>query len=107
MIQRCTNSKANRYKYYGGRGIKCFITKRQLQRLFIRDNAHLLKQASIHRIEDDKDYTFDNCKWIEFEENRKLAWEERKLQKSMVLKDLGQQIEFGIKILNTIKNNMV
>jgi hypothetical protein len=67
--QRCNNIKTKQYKDYGGRGIKCFITEEELKELWIRDNAHLLKKPSINRKDNDGDYIFDNCEFIEFGKN--------------------------------------
>lgn len=67
--QRCTNPNNNRYKNYGARGIKCLITKEEIKRLWFRDKAWLLKQPSIDRKKNDKDYTLNNCRFIELGEN--------------------------------------
>jgi len=67
--QRCNNPKAPAYKNYGARGIKCFISISDLKELWIRDKAYLLKVPSIDRINNDGNYTFENCRFIEFKEN--------------------------------------
>ena len=63
--QRCNNSKCEDYKNYGGRGIKCLITEEELKFLWFRDKAYYLKLPSIDRKDNDGDYTFDNCRYIE------------------------------------------
>lgn len=63
--QRCNNPKNDSYKYYGGRGIECRITEDELKRLWFRDEAWLFQQPSIDRKDSNKDYTFDNCQFIE------------------------------------------
>jgi hypothetical protein len=63
--QRCNNPKNKEFKDYGGRGIKCFITSEELKTLWIRDNAHLLKHPSINRKNNNGNYTFENCEFIE------------------------------------------
>jgi len=67
--QRCNNSKCPVYKYYGGRGIKCFITLEDLKILWDRDKASEMKSPSIDRIDNDGDYIFENCQFIERSDN--------------------------------------
>jgi hypothetical protein len=67
--QRCENSNCKAYKWYGGRGIKCQITAEELKEIWYRDKADLLECASIDRIDNDGDYTFDNCQYIELVDN--------------------------------------
>jgi hypothetical protein len=66
---RCYNKKVPQHKWYGGRGIKCLITSDELKELWSRDKAYLMKMPSIDRIDNDGDYTFENCKFIENKEN--------------------------------------
>jgi hypothetical protein len=67
---RCENPRDKAYRWYGNKGIKCQITKNELQRLWNRDKAWLLKQASIDRKNVKKNYTFENCQFIEMDINR-------------------------------------
>lgn len=68
--QRCTYIKDKKFKYYGGKGIKCLITKNEIKYLWHRDNANLMKHPSIDRKNVKGDYTLENCQFIEMEENR-------------------------------------
>jgi hypothetical protein len=70
---RCNNLNASDYKYYGGRGIKCFITEEEIKKLWFRDKAYLMKQPTIDRKDNDGNYTFENCQFIEQSENSKKA----------------------------------
>jgi hypothetical protein len=67
MIQRCTNQKEDRYKDYGGRG----ITVCERWRLFINFLADMgfrpSKHYSLDRIENDKGYYKENCRWATME----------------------------------------
>lgn len=63
--QRTRNKKCKDYKYYGGRGIKCLINEEQIKELWFRDEAYLLKIPSINRKDNDGNYCFDNCEFIE------------------------------------------
>jgi hypothetical protein len=67
--QRCENPNQHKFPIYGGRGIKCLITEEELKTLWFRDKAYLLKEPSIDRIDNDGNYCFSNCQYIEFDEN--------------------------------------
>lgn len=66
---RCENPNTKRFDRYGGRGIKCRISYGQLCQLWERDKAWLLERPSIDRIDNDGDYTMENCRFIEHVEN--------------------------------------
>ena len=66
---RCNILTHKTYKYYGGKGIKCLITMSDLKKLWFRDKAYNLKRPSIDRKDTNKDYTYDNCRFIEFSRN--------------------------------------
>ncbi len=69
--QRCNYPKDKKYKYYGGKGIKNFLTLEDLKYLWNRDRAGLMKQPSIDRKNGNGNYTIENCQFIEMEANRK------------------------------------
>jgi len=69
--RRCTDSTVDSWKYYGGKGIKCRITAEELKTLWFRDKAYEMYQPSIDRRDSDKDYCFENCRFIEWKENCK------------------------------------
>ena len=62
---RCNNKNNHKYPVYGGRGIKCLITAEELKIIWFRDKAYLMKNPSIDRIDNDGNYTLDNCQFIE------------------------------------------
>lgn len=66
---RCNNPKNDSYKNYGGKGIECLITEDELKRLWYRDKTYLMDRPSIDRKKNDKNYTFDNCQFIELWKN--------------------------------------
>lgn len=68
---RCNNPRNHAYARYGGRGIRFLLTKEQIKILWLRDKAQQMRKPSIDRIKNDKDYTLDNCCFIEQEVNCK------------------------------------
>ncbi len=69
IIQRCLNENNKSYHRYGGRGIKCLITVDELKELWVRDNASEMQRPSIDRKDNNGDYTFENCQFIELSIN--------------------------------------
>jgi hypothetical protein len=63
--QRCLNPKCPAFDSYGGRGIKCLITADELKVLWFRDRAYEMIEPHIHRKNNDSDYIFDNCQYLE------------------------------------------
>ena len=63
MKQRCTNPNHNRYKNYGGRGIT--VCEEWLDvKNFIEDMyPSYMEGLSLDRIDNDKGYSPDNCRW--------------------------------------------
>ncbi len=66
---RCQNPNSNKYSTYGARGIKFLLTKKDMAKLWGRDKARLLKRPSINRIDDDKNYEYSNCEFVELVAN--------------------------------------
>lgn len=62
---RCNNPNYIGYFNYGGRGIKCLITADEIKILMERDNYWQLKIPTIDRINNDGNYTFQNCRFVE------------------------------------------
>ena len=69
--ERCNDKNSNIYHRYGGRGIKFLLTREEIRDLWFRDKAHNLKKPSIDRIDNDGDYEYNNCRFIELSENIK------------------------------------
>jgi hypothetical protein len=93
---RCENPKCDHYKYYGGRGIKCDITVSEVNKLYIRDNAKDMKRPSIDRKNNDGDYCYDNCQFLEYEENFLKSRKKQIIQ----LSKIGTEIKIWDSIMN-------
>ena len=67
MIQRCNNPNNKTYKYYGGRGIK--VCKKWLKfEGFLQDMGKKPERLTIDRIDNNKGYCKENCRWITMKE---------------------------------------
>ena len=62
MIQRCTNSKNKDFGRYGGRGITV-CERWHIFSNFLEDMGEPSSGMSLDRIDNDKGYSKDNCRW--------------------------------------------
>lgn len=62
---------------YAERGIKFFLTKRQIKLLWLRDGAARMDKPSLDRKDSRLGYEFFNLRFIEFQENRLRALQGR------------------------------
>lgn len=67
--KRCNNPKCKKYIRYGLRGIKCLLTPEEIKKLWFRDIAYKMQHPSIDRIDNDGNYEYSNCQFIEHSQN--------------------------------------
>lgn len=70
MINRCENTKHERWAQYGGRGIKVCEDWRGSFETFLADMGERPEGKTIGRIDHDGHYTKANCRWETDEEQR-------------------------------------
>lgn len=70
---RCENINTKGYKNYGGRGIKFLLTLEEVKKLWFEYCAWRLIKPSLDRIDNDGNYTYDNCQFIEMKRNAKFT----------------------------------
>lgn len=70
MKNRCNNPKLKEYKNYGGRGIT-YDTRWEDFREFFKDMGKRPEGTTLDRIDVDKDYCKENCRWATKEEQQR------------------------------------
>jgi hypothetical protein len=63
MIKRCENSNAAEYENYGGRGIAVSAEWRSSFETFLADMGARPAGTSSDRLDNDQNYSKDNCAW--------------------------------------------
>lgn len=63
MVQRCTNEKCNGYENYGGRGVTVCQQWLESFEKFYEDMGDKPDGYSLDRIDNEKGYSKNNCKW--------------------------------------------
>ena len=73
LKQRCTNPNNIAYKHYGAKGIKISEEFNTFEKFYEWSMNNGYKEGyDIHRLDSNKDYTPDNCKWISHSEHMKI-----------------------------------
>jgi hypothetical protein len=97
MKARCSNPNNNRYKNYGGRGIK--VCKRWMKfENFLKDMGLRPDGLSLDRINNNKNYIPSNCKWSTQKEQANNRKTNHNIKINGVTKNIKQWSELsGIK----------
>ena len=78
MLQRCNNPNGRAYKWYGGKGVKVYRDWYDYKKFadwayshgyIEQENVNRSERLSIDRIDSNKDYCPQNCRWISVKEN--------------------------------------
>jgi len=70
MLARCYNSNMQNYQHYGARGIKVCDEWRHDFSKFYEDMGDIpFEKAELDRIDNDKDYCKENCRWVSHRDN--------------------------------------
>jgi hypothetical protein len=96
MLWRCENKDAVEYKYYGGRGI--FVCERWHSFVnFYADMGERPIETSLDRIDNNKGYFAENCRWASRAEQARNRSNNRLLSFHDEVKTLTDwAIEFGL-----------
>jgi hypothetical protein len=101
MKTRCTNSKIKGYHRYGGRGIKVCERWQEFAKFYEDMGASYQQGYTLERVNNDGDYTPENCRWadrIEQAKNTKNTATARRFTYKGVTKTISEwSKETGIK----------
>lgn len=71
MIARCTIPSSTNYQHYGGRGISVCERWLMFENFYKDMQPTFFLNGSLERVDNNGNYTPENCKWIEFKDQAK------------------------------------
>lgn len=110
MYYRCYNPKNKAYRWYGAKNIKIcqeWLDNPKLFEEWSLANGYQ-KHLTIDRIEEDKDYCPDNCRWITRKDNAKYKSTTRILTingMSYTGREWASILNIGTNVINTMLRN--
>lgn len=84
IIQRCTNKKSKHFKNWGARGITVCEEWKKFENFFADMGKKPFEGAQIDRIDNEKGYYKENCRWVTSRENL------RNTRRNRIIKYKGQ-----------------
>jgi hypothetical protein len=105
MIRRCYNNEDKSYKWYGEKGIKICDEWLDNPKLFEEWalNTGYQNGLTIDRIDSDKNYCPENCRWITLEENSRRAGKVNWITvngETLTGKQWAAKLEIGVNTIN-------
>ena len=106
MLQRCYNENEKSYRWYGAKGIKVFtewINNPSLFEKWALENGYN-DSPTIDRIDENKDYCPENCRWISGKDNAKYKSTTRLIEvngKSHTGREWSKILNIGTNRINT------
>lgn len=98
MKQRCNNPKTPGYKYYGGKGIS-YPDRWSSFEEFLRDMGPRPQGTTLDRIDVNKNYSKENCRWATYKEqannrNNNVTYKGKTISEWCILLDLNRATVF-------------
>ena len=72
---RCENPQDANYHRYGGRGIKFLMSINDFKKLWFKCKSYNLEYPSIHRKDNNRNYEYSNCIFIERDMHAKITYD--------------------------------
>lgn len=110
MHSRTRNTKLREYKYYGGKGIKVCERWKTFKSFYLDMGDKPTSKHTLERIDINKDYSPENCKWATWEEQQKNTSRSRKITlngKTQILNDWCKELDVPLAtIMWRVQNGM-
>jgi len=81
MLSRCQNPRDTGYAYYGGRGIRV-CDRWQIFANFLADKGERPEGKTLDRVDGERGYGPDNCRWATYAEQRRNQARNRAVERS-------------------------
>lgn len=104
MNRRCVNPNDNHFYLYGDRGIKVCERWRDFKN-FLEDMGEKEPNMSLERIDNNKDYCPENCKWIprkDQSKNRRYNWTVELNGEKMTAREASRKLNLNKSYINNL-----